>query len=138
MAIETTLVLVKPDGVRRGLAGEIVARFERRGYELRGARLLKISRSLAAQHYAEHKGKPFYPDLVSFITSGPVLALAVRGENAVAGVRGLMGATNPADSAPGTIRGDLATELSENVVHGSDSRASARRELGLFFPDGLV
>ncbi len=138
MAIETTLVLVKPDGMRRGLAGEIVARFERRGYELRGARLLKIPRALASQHYAEHKGKPFYADLVTFITSGPVLALAVRGENAIAGVRALMGATNPADAAPGTIRGDLATELSENVVHGSDSRASARRELGLFFPDGLV
>jgi nucleoside-diphosphate kinase len=138
MAIETTLVLVKPDGVRRGLAGEVVSRFERRGYDLRGARLLKISRALAAEHYAEHKGKPFYPDLVSFITSGPVLALAVRGENAILGVRALMGATNPADSAPGTIRGDLATELSENIVHGSDSRASAKRELGLFFPDGLV
>ena len=138
MAIETTLVLVKPDGVARGLAGEVVGRFERRGYELRAARLLKIPRALAAQHYAEHKGKPFYGDLVSFITSGPVLALAVRGENAIAGVRALMGATNPADAAPGTIRGDLATELSENVVHGSDSRASARRELGLFFPDGLV
>ena len=138
MATETTLVLVKPDGVRRGLAGEIVARFERRGYELRGARLLKISRALAAEHYAEHRGKPFYSDLVSFITSGPVLALAIRGDDAIAGVRALMGATNPADSAPGTIRGDLATELSENVVHGSDSRSSARRELGLFFPDGLV
>lgn len=138
MAIETTLVLVKPDGVRRGLAGEVVARFERRGYDLRGARLLKIPRALAAEHYAEHKGKPFYADLVSFITSGPVLALAVRGEDAISGVRSLMGATNPADSLPGTIRGDLATELSENVVHGSDSRASARRELGLFFPDGLV
>ena len=138
MATETTLVLVKPDGVRRGLAGEIVSRFERRGYELRGARLLKIPRALAAEHYGEHKGKPFYRDLVSFITSGPVLALAVRGEDAIAGVRGLMGATNPADSLPGTIRGDLATELSENVVHGSDSRASAKRELGLFFPDGLV
>ena len=138
MAIETTLVLVKPDGVRRGLAGEVVSRFERRGYDLRGARLLKISRALAAEHYAEHKGKPFYPDLVSFITSGPVLALAVRGENAILGIRSLMGATNPADSAPGTIRGDLATELSENIVHGSDSRASAKRELGLFFPDGLV
>jgi nucleoside-diphosphate kinase len=138
MAIETTLVLVKPDGMQRGLAGEIVTRFERRGYELRGARLLKIPRALAAQHYAEHKGKPFYADLVSFITSGPVLALAVRGESAIAGVRALMGATNPGDAAPGTIRGDLATELSENVVHGSDSRASARRELGLFFPDGLV
>ncbi len=138
MAIETTLVLVKPDGVQRGLAGEVVGRFERRGYELRAAGLLKISRALAAQHYAEHKGKPFYAELVRFITSGPVLALAVRGENAVAGVRALMGATNPADALPGTIRGDLATELSENVVHGSDSRASARREVALFFPDGLV
>ncbi len=138
MTIETTLVLVKPDGVRRGLAGEVVSRFERRGYDLRGARLLKISRALAAEHYAEHKGKPFYPDLVSFITSGPVLALAVRGENAILGIRSLMGATNPADSLPGTIRGDLATELAENIVHGSDSRASAKRELGLFFPDGLV
>ena len=138
MAIETTLVLVKPDGVRRGLSGEIVARLERRGYELRGARLLKISKALAARHYAEHRGKPFYGELVDFITSGPVLALAVRGENAVAGVRGLMGATDPADSAPGTIRGDLATLLSENVVHGSDSRKSARRELKLFFPDGLL
>ncbi|HEU0336907.1 MAG TPA: nucleoside-diphosphate kinase [Gaiellaceae bacterium] len=138
MAVETTLVLVKPDGVRRSLCGEVVLRLERRGYELRGARLLKIPRSLARQHYAEHKGKPFYADLVSFITSGPVLALAVRGEGAIAGVRALMGATNPADSAPGTIRGDLATELSENVVHGSDSKASARRELALFFPDGLL
>ena len=138
MAVETTLVLVKPDGMSRGLAGEIVARFERRGYELRGARLLKIPRALAAQHYAEHKGKPFYADLVAFITSGPVLALAVRGENAIVGIRGLMGATNPADAAPGTIRGYFATELSENVVHGSDSRTSARRELALFFPDGLV
>ena len=138
MPVETTLVLVKPDGVARGLVGEVVARLERRGYELRAARLLKIPRPLAARHYAEHKGKPFYADLVSFITSGPVLALAIRGENAIAGVRALMGATNPADSPPGTIRGDLATELSENVVHGSDSRTSAKRELGLFFPDGLV
>jgi nucleoside-diphosphate kinase len=138
MAVETTLVLVKPDGMSRGLAGEVVARLERRGYELKAARLLKIPRSLAAEHYAEHKGKPFYRGLVSFITSGPVLALAVRGENAIAGVRALMGATNPADALPGTIRGDLATELSENIVHGSDSKASARRELALFFPDGLV
>jgi nucleoside-diphosphate kinase len=138
MAAETTLVLVKPDGVRRGLAGEIVARFERRGLELRGARLLKISRQLAQQHYAEHKGKPFFGDLVSFITSGPVLALAVRGEGAIATVRTMMGATNPLDSAPGTIRGDYALELSENIVHGSDSKASAKRELGLFFPDGLL
>ena len=138
MAVESTLVLVKPDGVRRGLAGEIVARLERRGFELRGARLLKIPRALAQEHYAEHKGKPFFGDLVSFISSGPVLALAVRGESAIATVRTMMGATNPLDSAPGTIRGDFALELSENIVHGSDSKASAKRELGLYFPDGLV
>jgi nucleoside-diphosphate kinase len=138
MAVETTLVLVKPDGMRRGLAGEVIARLERRGLELRGARLLKITRSLAQRHYAEHRGKPFFGGLVSFITSGPVLALAVRGESAVSVVRTMMGATNPLDSAPGTIRGDYALELSENIVHGSDSRASAKRELGLFFPDGLL
>lgn len=138
MATETTLVLVKPDGVSRGLCGEIVARFERRGYTLRGARLLKITRALAQQHYAEHKGKPFFGELVSFITSGPVLALAVSGEDAISGVRALMGATHPKDAAPGTIRGDYATLLGENVVHGSDSKASARRELKLFFPDGLL
>ena len=138
MARETTLVLVKPDGMRRGLAGQIVARFEGRGLELRGARLLKIPKSTAREHYAEHKGKPFFGELVDFITSGPVLALAVRGEDAISGVRSLMGATHPRDAAPGTIRGDLATLLSENVVHGSDSAASARRELRLFFPDGLL
>ncbi|HET8743859.1 MAG TPA: nucleoside-diphosphate kinase [Gaiella sp.] len=138
MPVETTLVLVKPDGVRRGLCGEVVARLERRGYELRGARLVRVTKALAREHYAEHRTKPFFPDLVEFITSGPVLALAVRGEDAIAGVRGLMGATNPKDAAPGTIRGDLATLLQENVVHGSDSRASARRELRLFFPDGLL
>ncbi|HET7745142.1 MAG TPA: nucleoside-diphosphate kinase [Gaiellaceae bacterium] len=138
MARETTLVLVKPDGMARGLAGEIVARFERRGFELRGARLVRVSKALAREHYAEHRGKPFFDDLVGFITSGPVLALAVSGESAISVVRAMMGATNPLDSAPGTIRGDYALELSENVVHGSDSRASARRELALFFPDGLV
>jgi nucleoside-diphosphate kinase len=138
MAIETTLVLVKPDGVRRALCGEVLARFERRGYELRGARLLRVSKAMAREHYGEHKGKPFFGELVDFITSGPVLAVAVRGEDAIAGIRAMMGATNPADSAPGTIRGDLATELSENVVHGSDSKASARRELALFFPGGLL
>ena len=138
MPVETTLVLVKPDGVRRGLCGEVVARLERRGYELRGARLVRVTRQVAREHYAEHRAKPFFSDLVEFITSGPVLALAVRGEDAIAGVRSLMGATNPKDAAPGTIRGDLATLLQEHVVHGSDSRASARRELRLFFPDGLL
>src|SRR5438105_9738103 len=138
MAVERTLVLCKPDAVQRGLCGEIVARLERRGFVLRGARLLKVSRSLAQQHYAEHKGKPFYAGLVSFISSGPALALAVEGESAISVVRAMMGATNPLDSAPGTIRGDLALELSENIVHGSDSKASAKRELRLFCPDGLV
>jgi nucleoside-diphosphate kinase len=138
VAVERTLVLVKPDGMRRGLAGEIIARFEHRGLRLRGARLLKIGRPLAARHYAEHKGKPFYGGLVSFITSGPTLALAVEGESAIRVVRAMMGATNPLDSAPGTIRGDFATELEENIVHGSDSKESAKRELALFFPDGLV
>jgi nucleoside-diphosphate kinase len=138
VAVERTLVLVKPDGVRRGLAGEILGRFERRGLRLRGARLLKISRPLASKHYAEHKGKPFYEGLVEFITSGPTLALAVEGESAVRVVRSMMGATNPLDSAPGTIRGDFATELDQTIVHGTDSKESAKRELALFFPDGLV
>jgi nucleoside-diphosphate kinase len=138
MARETTLVLVKPDGMHRGLAGEVIRRLENRGLELRGARLLKVTRSLAREHYAEHKGKPFFSGLVEFITSGPVLALAVSGESAISVVRTMMGATNPLDSAPGTIRGDFALEVSENIVHGSDSKASARRELALFFPDGLV
>jgi len=138
MAVERTLVLCKPDAVSRGLCGEIVARLERRGFALRGARLLKVTRALAQQHYAEHKGKPFFDGLVSFITSGPVLALAVEGESAISVVRAMMGTTNPLDSPPGTIRGDYALELSHNIVHGSDSKASARRELALFFPDGLV
>jgi nucleoside-diphosphate kinase len=138
MAIETTLVLVKPDGVRRCLSGEIVARIERRGFELRGARLLKISRAMAQQHYAEHKGKPFFGELVDFITSGPVLALAVRGESAISVVRTMMGATNPTNAAPGTIRGDFATLMGENVIHGSDSKTSAKRELALFFPSGSL
>ena len=138
MASETTLVLVKPEGMQRRLAGEIVARLERRGLELRGARLLRVTKAMAREHYAEHRGKPFFAGLVDFITSGPVLALAVSGESAISVVRTMMGATNPLDSAPGTIRGDFALELSENIVHGSDSKASARSELALFFPDGLV
>ena len=138
MAVERTLVLLKPDAVRRGLCGELIARFERRGFRIRGATYLRVTRSLAGRHYAEHKGKPFYGELVSFITSGPTLALALEGESAISVVREMMGATNPLDSAPGTIRGDYALELSENVVHGSDSKASAKRELALFFPDGLV
>lgn len=138
MAIETTLVLIKPDGVRRGLMGAVLSRFEQKGFAIVGAKLLTITEELAAKHYAEHVQKPFYPELRAFITSGPTLALAVRGEGAVASVRSLMGATNPANAAPGTIRGDLATIVTENIVHGSDSTASAERELAIFFASGEI
>ena len=132
---QRTLVLVKPDGVRRGLVGEIVGRLERKGLRLVAGRLFTIDEDLAGRHYAEHTEKPFFGDLVSFITSGPVMALAVEGPEAVAVVRTLMGPTNPIDAPPGTIRGDLAIELTQNLIHGSDSPESAQRELGLFFPD---
>ena len=135
---ERTLVLIKPDGVQRLLTGRILARYEDRGLKIVGLKLIQVSRDLAERHYAVHREKPFFTGLVDFITSGPVLALAVSGESAISVVRTMMGATHPLDSAPGTIRGDLALELSENIVHGSDSKASAKRELALFFPDGLV
>jgi nucleoside-diphosphate kinase len=135
VALERTLVLVKPDAMRRALAGEIVARLERRGLELRAARLLTVDRSLAEEHYAEHSEKPFFGELVEFITSGPTLALVVEGEAAIKVVRTTMGATNPADAAPGTIRGDLSLSMPDNLVHGSDSPESAERELRLWFPD---
>ena len=136
--METTLVLLKPDALRRGLMSDILGRFERRGLEFRGARLLQLDRATAEAHYAEHRERPFFGELVDFITSGPILALALRGDGAVLLVREMMGATDPRKSAPGTIRGDLAIALSENVVHGSDSTASAERELALFFGDGLL
>ena len=135
MAVERTLVLIKPDAMQRGLAGEIVARLERRGLVLRGADLVHVDRDLAEQHYAEHREKPFFEELVEFITSSPTLALAVEGEGAIALVRTTMGATNPANAAPGTIRGDLALSMPDNLVHGSDSPESAARELALWFPD---
>ena len=138
MAIERTLVLVKPDGVRRGLSGEIVARFEARGLKLRGARLTKISKAQAQKHYAEHKARPFFGELVEFITSGPVLALALEGESAILAVRTMMGATNPVNAAPGTIRGDFALLMGENIIHGSDSKESEKHELAIFFTDGLI
>jgi nucleoside-diphosphate kinase len=133
--MQTTLFLVKPDGVRRRLSGEILARIERKGLELIAGRFFTIDRELASRHYEEHVGKPFYEDLVSFITSGPVLAFAVRGPDAVSVVRTLMGPTNPVDAPPGTIRGDFGIEITQNLVHGSDSEVSAKRELSLFFPD---
>ncbi|MBP1631745.1 MAG: nucleoside-diphosphate kinase [Acidobacteria bacterium] len=133
MALQKTFVMVKPDGVRRGLVGEIISRFERKGLRLTRARMLTIDADLAARHYAEHVGKPFYPDLAAFITSGPVVAMEWEGEEAVEVARTLMGVTDPKKAAPGTIRGDFGLVVTENVVHGSDSPASAERELGLFF-----
>src|SRR5919109_2231078 len=133
MALERTLILIKPDATRLRIAGEILSRFERRGLEIRAARLVRVSRDLADRHYAEHREKPFFGELVEFITSGPTLALVLEGEGAIAVVRTTMGATNPATSAPGTIRGDLALSMPDNLVHGSDSPESAERELGLFF-----
>jgi nucleoside-diphosphate kinase len=138
MALERTLVLVKPDAMRRALAGEILSRLERRGLELRAARLLTVDRSLAEEHYAEHTEKPFFGELVDFITSGPTLAVVVEGEGAIKVVRTTMGATNPADAAPGTIRGDLSLSMPDNLVHGSDSPESAEREIALWFPDDAV
>jgi nucleoside-diphosphate kinase len=138
MAVERTLVLVKPDAMRRALAGEILARFERRGLELRAARLLTVDRSLAEEHYAEHTQKPFFGELVDFITSGPTLALVVEGEGAIGVVRTTIGATNPAGAAPGTIRGDLSLSMPDNLVHGSDAPESAAREIALWFPDDAL
>jgi nucleoside-diphosphate kinase len=133
VAVERTLVLVKPDAMRRALAGEIVARLEHRGLELREARLVTVDRTLAEEHYAEHAEKPFFGELVEFITSGPTLALVLEGEGAIKVVRTTMGATNPAEAAPGTIRGDLALSMPDNLVHGSDSSESAGREIALWF-----
>jgi nucleoside-diphosphate kinase len=134
--MERTFVMVKPNGVARGLVGEVVARFERRGMALKGMKLMSIPRTLAEEHYGEHRDKPFFGSLVDFITSGPVVAMVWEGTAAIAVARTMMGATNPTDAAPGTIRGDFALELEENVVHGSDGPQSAAREIGLFFGDG--
>lgn len=133
--VERTLFLIKPDAVERGLIGEIIARFERRGFAVRGLKRVRVTEQQAAEHYVEHVGKPFYPELVEFITSGPVVAMVIEGLGAVATVRSMMGATNPLDSAPGTIRGDYALDLGRNVVHGSDSVESAAREVAIFFTD---
>jgi nucleoside-diphosphate kinase len=138
MAVEQTLILAKPDAVQRGLAGEILGRFERRGLQVRAARLLVASRELGETHYAEHKDKPFFGELVEFITSSPTLAFVLEGEGAVATCRLTIGATNPAEALPGSLRGQYALAMPNNLVHGSDSPESAQREIGLWFPDGLV
>lgn len=138
MAVERTLVIVKPDGVQRGLVGEIVGRLERRGLKIVAMRLRQVERELAERHYGEHRGKPFYAGLVDYITSSPVVTMVLEGPNAVATVRATMGATNPANAAPGTIRADLALEIGRNLIHGSDSPESAEREVGIFFGDDAV
>ena len=138
MAMERTLILVKPDAMQRGLAGEVLARLERRGLRIAALQLIQVSRELAERHYAEHRGKPFYEGLLDSITACPLVAAVFEGTHAVAAARQSMGATNPVNAAPGTIRGDLGLETGRNLVHGSDSPESAVREIGLFFPDGGV
>ena len=133
--MEKTLVLVKPDGVKKGLIGEIIQRFENRGLTIDGLKMLVLSREQANTHYYEHRDKSFFTDLVDFITSGPLVAMVIGGDNAVKAVRAMMGATNPVEAAPGTIRGDFALSMSHNVIHGSDSISSAQREIAIFFDE---
>jgi len=135
MSIQRTLVLCKPDAVQRGLVGRIIARFEDKGFKIAGMKLIRVDDELASKHYAEHVEKPFYGELRDFVTSSPLVAMAIEGENAVEVVRGLMGVTNPQIAAPGTIRGDFGLNLTKNLVHGSDSLASAEREVRLFFSE---
>jgi nucleoside-diphosphate kinase len=133
--MERTLILVKPDAFARNLTGEIIARFERKGLRLAALTQMTMTRELAAQHYAEHEGKGFYDELVDFITSGPLVAMVLEGESAIAAARQVIGATNPLEASPGSIRGDYALSVGQNMVHGSDAPESAAREVGLFFPD---
>ena len=136
--MEKTLILVKPDGVQRGLVGEVIGRLERKGLKIAGLKMVHVSEELANKHYGEHVGKPFFNSLVSFITSSPLIALAVEGENAVEVSRNLMGATNPKEAAPGTIRGDYGLTIGMNIIHGSDSLESAERELAIFFESSEI
>jgi nucleoside-diphosphate kinase len=136
--MENTLVLVKPDGVKKGVIGEIIRRFEQRGLQIVALKMLRLTSEKAQIHYEEHKDKAFFGELVNFITSGPIVAMVVRGEKAIKVVRTMMGATNPVDSAPGTIRGDLALSMSQNIIHGSDSELSAIREIKIYFQEDEV
>ncbi|RYG48127.1 nucleoside-diphosphate kinase [bacterium] len=138
MAVETTLVLVKPGGVQRNLTGEILARIERRSLRVVGLKLINAERSIVEEHYAEHRERPFFGSVVDYLTSGPVVALAVQGEGAITAIRTMMGATRPLEAAPGTIRGDYALTVEDNLTHSSDGPESAARELGLWFPDGTL
>jgi len=137
--MERTFLAVKPDGVQRGLVGEIIRRFEQKGFKLVGLKLMQLPRETAERHYGEHQGKPFFNGLVDFITSGPIVAMAWEGKNVIATARAMMGATNPANAASGTVRGDFASDIGRNIIHGSDAPESAERELGIFFkPEELV
>ena len=133
--MDRTLILIKPDAFARNLTGELLARFERKGLRIAALKLMTMDPALAEQHYAEHEGKPFFGELVEFITSGPLVAMVLEGHEAVVAARQVIGATNPLEAAPGSIRGDFALEVGQNLVHGSDSNESAAREVGLFFPD---
>jgi len=133
--VDRTLILVKPDAFARGLTGEIIARFERKGLKIVAMRHMQVTEDLAKQHYAEHDGKPFFGELVEFITSGPLVAMVLEGDQAVTAARQVIGATNPIEASPGSIRGDFAIAVGQNMVHGSDSSESAAREAGLFFPE---
>jgi nucleoside-diphosphate kinase len=132
---DRTLILVKPDAFERGLTGEVIARFERKGLRLVALKQMQVDRDLAERHYSEHRGKPFFPDLLEFITSSPLVAIVLEGESAIEAARQVIGATNPIEAAPGSIRGDYATEITFNLVHGSDSPNSAGREIDIFFPE---
>jgi nucleoside-diphosphate kinase len=133
--VSRTLILVKPDAFERGLTGEIIARLERKGLRIAALKLMQLERDLAEEHYSEHSSRPFFPDLIEFITRGPLVAMVMEGEEAVAAARSLIGATNPVEATPGSIRGDFALEVTFNLVHGSDSDATAEREIGLWFPE---
>lgn len=135
MPTETTLVLLKPDAVRRGLVAELIGRFERRGFRIRGLKQLVLERSVAEEHYAEHSERPFFGELVDFITSGPLVAAVFEGDSAIVAARQLIGSTNPLEASTGSIRGDFAVEVGQNMVHGSDSPESAKREIGIWFPE---
>ncbi|KAJ9171165.1 hypothetical protein P3X46_014564 [Hevea brasiliensis] len=136
--MEQTFIMIKPDGVQRGLVGEIIGRFEKKGFSLKGLKLITVERLFAERHYADLSAKPFFNGLVEYIISGPVVAMVWEGKNVVTTGRKIIGATNPADSAPGTIRGDYAIDIGRNVIHGSDSVESARKEIALWFPEGPV
>ena len=131
--MEKTLILLKPDSLQRGLSGEIISRFEKKGFKIIGMKLIKVSKDLAETHYSEHKGKPFFEDLVAFITSSPIIAMVIETQNAITIARNMMGSTNPIDALQGTIRGDFGISVESNIIHGSDSQTSAKREISLFF-----